>query len=281
MPSLIIYILFNAFLMNHTDVQNTQKVDYYIKYDFISIIDTVENIYGNIISFTLYHYDGESRFMQTNSIFNDSMAADFENSHPKSRSQEESQRFLDLFADQSKSWIKRVRPGGYTVQKSFNSNKFRNILEFTLPRSYLEEDMVFEWKLHHDTDTIAGQPCKMASVDYGGRKYKAWYAPSIPIPDGPYVFAGLPGLIVKISDNQEWYTFTMKTLTTIPQKRFWKENFVTRFYKKLDRKTFVDKLRKQQGNPRMPGVINMTEEQLFDLKKRTKGLLYMLLEKSD
>lgn len=284
MYSSLVYLLFNSFIINHFDFQNTENVAYSITYDFISITDTIENKYGNTISFTLYHFDGESRFIQSNSIFNDSMGFEFEKEHPEianPSSQEEAQRVLDLYSEQFKVWNKKIRAGGYIVQKLHNSKKVRNILEFTFPKSYLEEDMIFDWKLQPEIDTVIGIPCQLATVKYGGREYQAWYAPSIPLPDGPYVFTGLPGLIVKISDSQGWYTFTIKSLSLSPQKRFWKQNFITNFYTKLGRKSFVEKLKNQQQNPRIPGVINTSEKNMFGIKESAKRLIYMLLEKSN
>jgi hypothetical protein len=35
----------------------------------------------------------------------------------------------------------------------------------------------------------------------------AWYATDIPISRGPYKFAGLPGLILKIADTENLYSF--------------------------------------------------------------------------
>jgi GLPGLI family protein len=54
---------------------------------------------------------------------------------------------------------------------------------------------------------IAGHKCRKASCDFRGRHYSAWYAPDIAIAEGPYVFSGLPGLILEISDSREHYHF--------------------------------------------------------------------------
>lgn len=67
----------------------------------------------------------------------------------------------------------------------------------------------FGWTHYDDTKTIEGIECKRATCDYRGRKYEAWYAPSIPISSGPYVFGGLPGLILHIADTEGHYSFTI------------------------------------------------------------------------
>lgn len=48
-----------------------------------------------------------------------------------------------------------------------------------------------------------------AEVTFKGRSWIAWYSPEIPLPYGPYKFSGLPGLIVKITDDKEEYDFEL------------------------------------------------------------------------
>ena len=65
---------------------------------------------------------------------------------------------------------------------------------------YVEKKPLFDWKITGDTETVAGVHCQKASTVFGNRTWEAWFAPSIPVSDGPYKFYGLPGLIVKIND---------------------------------------------------------------------------------
>lgn len=65
----------------------------------------------------------------------------------------------------------------------------------------------FEWKLNEAQDTVFSYPCKRADLFYSGRDYTAWYAPEIPIPDGPWKFYGLPGLILKIEDKERCFLY--------------------------------------------------------------------------
>jgi len=46
----------------------------------------------------------------------------------------------------------------------------------------------------------------------GGRHWIAWFAPSIPISEGPYKFSGLPGLIIKLSDSNNFWNFEFTSL---------------------------------------------------------------------
>jgi len=74
--------------------------------------------------------------------------------------------------------------------------------------SYPLEDPV-EWKIENETKNIATYACKKAIGKYKGREYIAWFSENIPIPDGPYVFKGLPGLILEVYDINNYITFSM------------------------------------------------------------------------
>lgn len=65
------------------------------------------------------------------------------------------------------------------------------------------------WKLIDETKIINSIACKKAEVQYKGRHWTAWYSTEIPFPYGPYKFSGLPGLIVKITDNTGDYDFEL------------------------------------------------------------------------
>ncbi|WP_294229168.1 GLPGLI family protein [uncultured Chryseobacterium sp.] len=70
-------------------------------------------------------------------------------------------------------------------------------------------DEKLDWKLLSDSATIAGLKCQKATVNYGGRNWEAWFAKSIAIQDGPYVFHGLPGLIIQITDSTNDFRFSL------------------------------------------------------------------------
>ncbi|NJK82435.1 MAG: GLPGLI family protein [Saprospiraceae bacterium] len=61
----------------------------------------------------------------------------------------------------------------------------------------------FSWELLPDTLTILKQKCFAAKTHFRGRDYVAFYAPSIPLSDGAWKFGGLPGLILKVSSQDE------------------------------------------------------------------------------
>lgn len=81
---------------------------------------------------------------------------------------------------------------------------------------YYQEPMdVMAWTIKDDTLTIAGMACQRADIRFGGRDWIAWFAPEIPIPDGPYKFCGLPGLIVSIADSQQHWQFDLTHIRNV------------------------------------------------------------------
>ena len=74
----------------------------------------------------------------------------------------------------------------------------------------VEDQLLGKWKIESETQTIANYPCQKAELDFGGRKWTAWFTTKIPIQDGPYKFSGLPGLIVALNDHSGSHNFVLK-----------------------------------------------------------------------
>lgn len=104
---------------------------------------------------------------------------------------------------------------------------------------YPDDADEINWVVSADTMTIHSIFCQKATGSYGGRQWEAWFAPEIPINDGPYKFQGLPGLIIRISDAQRFFLFDMMSIADVNKQVFTNlrkdENLVTttkqEFYK--------------------------------------------------
>lgn len=83
---------------------------------------------------------------------------------------------------------------------------------------YAEEIHSFNWDIQPDTLTVMTYLCQKASCHFRGREYIAWFAPDIPINNGPWKFGGLPGLILKISDTGNKYDFECVKIEQPEQK---------------------------------------------------------------
>ncbi|AJH14162.1 GLPGLI family protein [Myroides profundi] len=73
---------------------------------------------------------------------------------------------------------------------------------------YEESELDIKWKVKSEKQEILGYVCKKATTSFRGRNYVAWYTEEIPISDGPHLFGGLPGLILKLEDATKEYVFT-------------------------------------------------------------------------
>lgn len=65
------------------------------------------------------------------------------------------------------------------------------------------------WEITDSTKTILDYTCQMAVSDFRGRRWTAWFAPDIPISDGPRKFSGLPGLIMEAYDTEKHFHFSI------------------------------------------------------------------------
>lgn len=83
-----------------------------------------------------------------------------------------------------------------------------------LTRLYIVNEVFpnFDWKLNNNTKKIGRFNCVDATTTFRGRKYIAWFAPSIPVPYGPWKFGGLPGLILSVSDTDKQVQFLFQSL---------------------------------------------------------------------
>lgn len=95
----------------------------------------------------------------------------------------------------------------YTIiQSNENTQYFQQVGMSVLT---YKEPVTTNWTLIDETKVINTMNCKKASVTYKGRNWTAWYSTEIPLPYGPYKFSGLPGLIIKMSDEKNEYDFEL------------------------------------------------------------------------
>ena len=103
----------------------------------------------------------------------------------------------------------------FSVFKNFPAGKCTFIDKISTDWfKFEEEPFVQDWKLTEGDTTILGYSCQRAECDFRGRHYTAWYTSGIPMPNGPWKLGGLPGLIMKASDNGNQYSFMLVGMTT-------------------------------------------------------------------
>lgn len=136
---------------------------------------------------------------------------------------------ISLFVDKNALWYEKEMDKIFTVEQlqqwgqdninrlsheSFKILKYKSgnkliYWDYMLGLGYLkyEEKPDFNWEITEDTMNLLGFTVQKALLNYGGRRWEAWFAPKIPISDGPYKFMGLPGLILKMNDTKYYYVF--------------------------------------------------------------------------
>ena len=90
----------------------------------------------------------------------------------------------------------------------------------TLRKSFLYEDnlSIPQWQITNEKQKILSYDCQKATTTFRGRQYVAWFTTEIPIPNGPWKFGGLPGLILKIYDSKENFIFECDGIELLKKK---------------------------------------------------------------
>ncbi len=102
-----------------------------------------------------------------------------------------------------------VRNGEFlTIFKNYPEGKLTHTEKICYDWVRYEEEMpAIEWELTDSTANVLGYECKSAQARFRGREWTVFYTEEIPIAEGPWKLYGLPGLIMKASDEKGDYTF--------------------------------------------------------------------------
>lgn len=65
------------------------------------------------------------------------------------------------------------------------------------------------WDVMDESKLISKYMCQKAITTYKNRRYIAWFTFDIPFPEGPYVFKGLPGLVLEVYDENQYFNFSL------------------------------------------------------------------------
>lgn len=144
----------------------------------------------------------------------------------------------------------------------FKNNNIMTVQErFKSIYQYEEDQPKLNWNLEKGEKILLGHECNKATVSYRGRNYIAWYTTGIPINNGPYIFGGLPGLILEVEDTDKKYTFEAVGITKNPKLiylrneksilRTTREKFrnVQRTYKENPNAFYTGKAYNEDGTP--------------------------------
>lgn len=116
-----------------------------------------------------------------------------------------------LYHHQNTNWTDQI-----PVVRKKNSNINLNYVDIGNLYAYETTD-ILNWKLSPETKKIDQFNVQKAMVDFGGRKWIAWFTKDIPFSEGPYKFQGLPGLILQLQDDKDNFIFDFVKNVKLPQ----------------------------------------------------------------
>lgn len=150
-----------------------------------------------------------------------------------------------------------VPEGDYKCLKDFSTNSMTVWNSNGADRYEYEVEMNdLSWELCDSTSVVLDYECTLATVDYHGRRWNAWFAPEVPVQDGPWQLSGLPGLIMKAETEDGAYTFMITGLQQCNEP--FKPNYIdpNRLYK-TKRKSYL-KMRDYGRRNRSAQIAAMT-----------------------
>lgn len=118
-----------------------------------------------------------------------------------------------------------------------------------LGNRYLIKDSAdnYRWKLSDSVEIILGYHCYKAEMILNGKKITAWYTDQISCFSGPGLYCGLPGLILKVDEDDAAVIYTAtKFDKTVDEK----EIREPRKGKEVTREEFEEIYKKQMNNMR-------------------------------
>lgn len=103
----------------------------------------------------------------------------------------------------------------YKIEKVYPDKIYFRTTDYGLDKIKVEDNRKIEWKIFPDKQKIGEYKTQKATTNFGGRQWTAWFSTDITIQDGPYKFNGLPGLIIKIEDNNRQHEFELVGIKNI------------------------------------------------------------------
>lgn len=270
--TVILVVLFAMTLnsQSHHLVQTDYTITY--RFTYSTNPETGEKSRGD--SYVLFGGNETSYFLTYNDYFRDSIAYEFETKYgPPQENMTLANKVL--FGTKTASSASNLR-----AIKNLNENTAKVILPKIGLHTYMVTPIDFKWIITTETDSILNFLCYKASVEYGGRSYDVWFTPEIPVSDGPYVFKGLPELILLVEDCESKYLFLAEGISTLGKEIHLNNNYMSPANEEISRKEYIDEAIKMKNNPSFaPGMRNVTPEMKLRLKKNYEKRYDLLIEK--
>lgn len=242
-------ILFLLFIIGSIQAQVKGEAEYLIRYEVDFILDSINRADIDKEVHRLYTGSSVSYYASEASVLSDSL----------SQAQNNSSRSA-MLASKASGPRSNFIP---KVYKDFDKEEvwveYSILLDHYL---YQDSDMPINWDITDEAKEIGSYTVQKATTSFGGRDFEAWFTQEVPIIDGPYVFGGLPGLIIELYDTDKDYHFNLASITPLKEPY---EIAITGQNIKISKKEIIKAYRKYLENPghsvtsRLPNDFKVTE----------------------
>lgn len=197
-----LFLLFSLSLLAQEEI----KTNYEIQYEIIYKIDSTNLEKTSTEIVYLYSNSKESVFLSYPEAFKEEIKEKLMHQLKTTNQLNISKEYSSNFP---KTFYKNLASGKVQTLEKIDSKKY----------IYQEPNSPISWKIEEDHKEIMDFSVQKATTHFAGRDYIAWFTTEIPISDGPYIFSGLPGLIVELYDTQDHYHFTLKEVKRMKTER--------------------------------------------------------------
>jgi GLPGLI family protein len=244
------------------------KPTFIATYQYKFTTDTMQRSKYRITTLLLFFNNDESYCISNERFYNDSLIIDGYEKIQGNASQLAMNMARMPMAMKSTSH-------NYLIRKERAKKMITYFTNISVDEMYYQEPMdAVKWQLVDSAVTFQGFECKMAKKRYNGRNYTALYTLSIPAPDGPLKFSGLPGQIIQLKDDRDEVDISLTELKPFTE--------IVRFFQsanpiKTERKKLYDLLIQDYLDPFKTDEIllnvRVSENQKADLiRKRQEAL---------
>lgn len=249
--TLLILLLFSSYLIQ---AQIQGEAEYLIRYEVDFVLDSTNREDVKHEVHRLYTGSTASNYISEGLFYRDSI--------------------MQAMRNQPRGNWRNMRGTMENMPRSeFNASVFKNLnnaevwVQHNLAQDrflYQEKAVPVQWEFTDDSKMIEQYMALKATTSFGGREYEAWFTLEVPILDGPYVFNGLPGLILELYDTEKDYHFNLASIQPL------KENYVidskSTNIKQVSKDEFIRSYKNFRENPTasfsrfMPSNFEMRDE---------------------
>lgn len=191
--------------------------------------------------------------LEKDSIQMQNMILDFSHSKSIFRSSEDKDSDSILFNTKKVTDYPLGFDNQFYIIKNLDKKKVTKLIQNNTDAYTINIAETVDWKIDAEVEKIGDYSCQKATGNYGGRQWIAFFTSQIPILDGPYIFHGLPGLIVKLYDSHQQYDFSLiqvkngnSDLYDVRSKKSFNINWVK--FEKLSKQYYSDPYAEMKSN---------------------------------